>query len=122
MGKDRVWLLGMSTFAFSDRMAIYMAINADHGPKQYSIAQARDRLPGIVHEVERGAPVELTRRGRPVAVIVSLRQFQRLASSQNDFWTALERFRSSVDVEHLGIEPEVFEGVRDPSPGREPGF
>ena len=103
-------------------MAIYMAIDGDAPPRQYSIAQARDRLPGIVHEVERGAPVELTRRGRPVAMIVSLRQFQRLASNRNDFWTALERFRASVELEQLGIEPELFEGVRDPSPGREPGF
>ncbi len=103
-------------------MAIYMAIDGDHPPRQYSIAQARDRLPGIVHEVERGAPVELTRRGRPVAMIVSLRQFQRLASNRNDFWTALERFRASVELEQLGIEPELFEGVRDPSPGREPGL
>jgi prevent-host-death family protein len=103
-------------------MAIYMATDGDDPPKQYSIAQARDRLPGIVHEVERGAPVELTRRGRPVAVIVSLRQFQRLASNRPDFWTELERFRASVELEQLAIEPELFEGVRDTSPGRDPAF
>jgi hypothetical protein len=31
--------------------------------KQYSIAKARDQLTQIVHSVERGSKVELTRRG-----------------------------------------------------------
>ena len=34
----------------------------------YSIAEARDALTGLVHRVEEGEPIQLTRRGRPVAV------------------------------------------------------
>jgi prevent-host-death family protein len=40
--------------------------------KQYSIAEARRNLPTLVNEVESGTEVELTRRGTPVAVVVSL--------------------------------------------------
>ena len=36
--------------------------------KSYSVANARARLANIVHEVEAGAEVELTRRGKKVAV------------------------------------------------------
>jgi antitoxin Phd len=94
-----------------------MAMRRRSVGKQYSIAQARDHLPGIVHEVERGAPVELTRRGKPVAVILSLQDYRRLSAGKVGFWEALEKLRHSPDFE--GIEPEEWlEGVRDRSPGR----
>jgi prevent-host-death family protein len=86
--------------------------------QQYSIAEARDRLPGIVHQVEDGAPVELTRRGTPVAVIVSVDEYRRMASGRSGYWTAYQRWRSSVDPADLeGDDP--FADVRDRSPGRE---
>ena len=103
-------------------MASTMAISEDSSPKQYSIARARDRLPGIVHEVEAGAPVELTRRGKPVAVILSLRQYRGLAHGRDDFWAAYERYRASTDLEHLALGPEVFEALRDRSLGRDPAL
>jgi antitoxin Phd len=87
--------------------------------KQYSIAQARNDLPAIVHQVELDSPVELTRRGKPVAVIVSFGDYQRLTKGRKRFWEAVEEWRQSVDLEELNIGPEVWEGVRDRSPGRE---
>ena len=39
--------------------------------KSYSIAKARDQLAELVHRAEKGAAVELTRHGKPVAVILS---------------------------------------------------
>jgi len=47
--------------------------------RQYSIAQARNQLPCIVHEVEKGRTITLTRRGKPVARLVSIREYQRLS-------------------------------------------
>lgn len=88
--------------------------------KQYSIAQAKDHLPGIVHEVERGSRIELTRRGQPVAAIVSIDDYRRLPSEQQrDLWEAIQRFRESVDLEELDIGPEYFDALRDRSPGRD---
>jgi len=46
--------------------------------RRYSIAEARIRLPRIVDQAEAGIEVELTRRGQPVAVLVSCREFERL--------------------------------------------
>jgi prevent-host-death family protein len=87
--------------------------------KQYSIAQARDHLPGIVHEVEDGTAVELTRRGKPVAVILSTAEYARLRSGRKSFWDAYTEWRESVDLEDLDLGPETWENLRDRSPGRD---
>jgi len=88
--------------------------------KKYSIAEARDKFPGVVREAEGGARVELTRRGKPVAVLMGIEEFARLAEGRRDFWEAYEEFRRHYDLSHLDIDPDdVFDGVRDPSPGRD---
>ena len=90
--------------------------------ESYSIAEARDRFTSIVRDVEeKVAGVELTRRGKPVAVLLSVREYRRL-SGEKDFWGAYLAFREGAGLEELGIEPEVFEGLRDASPGREAGW
>lgn len=90
--------------------------------KSYSIAEARNNLAAIVHDVEEESAVGLTRRGRPVAVLLSVEEYRRLLKGRKDFWSAYDEFRNHVDLESLGIEPEVFKGVRDPFPGRELGW
>jgi antitoxin Phd len=87
--------------------------------KQYSIAEARDHFPGIVREVEHNGPVELTRRGKPVAVLLSFEQYERLKSGRMSLGEAIDRWRRETDFEALGITGDEFEGLRDPSPGRE---
>jgi prevent-host-death family protein len=46
--------------------------------KKYSIAEARQHLPAIVHEAERAGSVRITRRGHVVARLVAEHEFQRL--------------------------------------------
>lgn len=86
--------------------------------KQYSIATARNQLPAIVHEVENGPPVELTRRGRRVAVLLSARDYERLQPRRRSLSAAIKAFRDRVDVSDLDID-EIFADVRDRSPGRD---
>ena len=87
--------------------------------KRYSIAEARQNLSAVVHELERRARIELTRRGRPVAVMLSMREFERVSEPRKRFWDAYEAFRQTANLPQLGIDPTVFDGVRDRSPGRE---
>lgn len=47
--------------------------------KTYSIAQARQNLPAIVHEAERAGEVRITRRGQVVARLVAEHEFRRLS-------------------------------------------
>lgn len=86
--------------------------------RQYSIAEARNRLPAIVHDTEKGTRIELTRRGKPVAVLMSIKDYGRLARARPDPWTALEHFRTTHDLEDLDAE-SVFADTRDGEPGRE---
>jgi prevent-host-death family protein len=53
--------------------------------QKYSIAEARSRLPSIVDQAEAGVEIELTRRGQPVAVLVSHREFERLRGKRQHF-------------------------------------
>ena len=39
--------------------------------KRVTIAEAKQTLPALVHEAERTGEIELTRRGKPVAYLVS---------------------------------------------------
>ena len=98
-------------------MYIKMAIS----PKRrgYSIAEARARLPGLVHEAEERGPVELTRRGKPVAWLVGLAEYERLTGGTTTFADALRDFRRAFAPDTLGIDPdEVFGGIRERTPGR----
>lgn len=82
--------------------------------KQYSITEARANFSAVVHEVEGGARVELTWRGKPVAVLLRLEEYARLAQGRRDFWEAYEEFRREYDLPELGIDPEeAFGGIRD---------
>jgi prevent-host-death family protein len=89
---------------------------------RYSIAEARDRLTQLVRDAEKGMSVELTRRGKPVAVLVSLNEYEKLHKQGMSFWEALEQFKSEVDLETIGIEPSTFEDLRERTKGREVGW
>ncbi len=60
--------------------------------KQYSISAARNSLPSIIREVERGSAVELTRRGKRVAVLLSTREHEQLKPPEGSLWSAIQDF------------------------------
>ncbi len=86
--------------------------------KQYSIAEARKNFTSAVNEAENGERVELTRRGRPVAVLISLDEYGQLANGRRSFWESYENYLRRYASPEIDIG-DVFEGVRDPSPGRD---
>jgi prevent-host-death family protein len=86
---------------------------------KYSIAEARHNLAALIHDLEKKERIELTRRGEPVAVLLSMRAYRRLAAPKAAFGDAYDGFRKTHPLAELDIEPEVFEGVRDRTPGRE---
>lgn len=87
--------------------------------KQYSIAEARNNLAAIVHELEATDSIELTRRGSPVAVLLSKQVFDRLQAHNTGFWTAYKNYAKQINLAELKIEPsEIFGGLRDRTTGR----
>jgi len=85
--------------------------------ESYSIARARDELARLVHRVEKRKPVVLTRRGIPVAVLISYHEFTRL-NGESGFADAMHRFREE-HADELDETLEAFDNLRDDDPGRE---
>ena len=88
---------------------------------QCTIAEAKNRLPAIVHAVEQGPPVKLTRYGRPVAVLLSIAEYERLSRGKEGYWGALGSFRRLLENAGVLIADEDFQGLRDRSRGRQEG-
>lgn len=85
-----------------------------------SIAEAKDQLPRLVHRAEAGETVRIMRRGRPVAVLVSEREFARLSAPRRSFSEFLESWRAEMIAGGIEFaEPGDFEEVRNNAPGRE---
>ncbi len=88
-------------------------------PKSFSIAEARHDLAALVHQLDHQPRIQLTRRGKPVAVLLSVREYNRLTAQTQGFWEAYTIFAEATDLRHLAIDPQVFDDVRDRTSGRE---
>lgn len=90
-------------------------------PETVSIAEAKSSLPRLVREAEGGAHVTLTRRGRPVAVLIGVEQLARLEARRPSFSEAFATLVERFDPAALGIEPDdVFTRSREADGGRQP--
>lgn len=88
-------------------------------PKSYTVASARARLAEIVDEVEAGKEIELTRRGKKVAIVMSAARYARLRGDRVAFMTAYETFREDNDLDEVGVDPAWAAQLRDQSAGRD---
>ena len=83
--------------------------------KRYSIAEARIQLPSLVRGAEAGRSVEVTRRGKTVAAIVSVADLERLKRADGGLWNAISTFRKDNDVARKGLDRKDLKGLRDRS-------
>jgi antitoxin Phd len=87
--------------------------------KRYSIADARRNLPTLVNEAESGSDILLTRRGQPVAIVVSVEEYERLKAPRASFADTYQAFRERFPATgSAGIGARYFRGLRDRSRGR----
>ena len=86
------------------------------------IAEARSNLTGLIREVERGKRVELTRRGRRVAVMISCDEYDRLHSARPDLREALRTWRQGLPVDFEGISRKEVDSWRDRTSQRKAQF
>ena len=86
----------------------------------YSIAEARNQFAALIRQVEEGqTSVQVTRRGEPVAVILSQEEYTELLARPPrwDFWTAYQKWRQAWGIDEMDIDPdEVWGDVRDRRP------
>ncbi|HXI27266.1 MAG TPA: type II toxin-antitoxin system prevent-host-death family antitoxin [Vicinamibacterales bacterium] len=86
--------------------------------RRYSIADARTSLATIIGQAEAGEPIELTRRGKPVAVVVSSREFERMRGDRPRFGQAYKTFLETYSPAEIGLDADFAATTRDMNPGR----
>jgi prevent-host-death family protein len=102
-------------------IAIWMAI-LFRMARRVSIAEARNHLTMLVHDVERGKKIELTRRGKRVAVLVSSDEYERLRVARPSPRQALQAWRARLPADFRGFSEDEIRSWRDASPGRDVRF
>lgn len=85
--------------------------------RSFSIAEARQNLAALVHQVEEQGACQLTRRGRAVAVLVSMEDYQRLERHDSpSLWDVVCDARSRMTE---GLQDDDLDDLRHPEPGRD---
>jgi len=89
---------------------------------QVSVAEAKNRLPRLIQEAERGEPVHITRNGKPAAVLISELEYAQMAkaSQGGGFLEFVDAWREAMEadgIEFLG--DHEFDGLRDQEGGRD---
>ena len=82
------------------------------------MVEAKNKLPSIIHEVEQGSIVEITRHGKAVAIVVGQKDYERLKEKGQGFWVTLGKMRNLLSSEGIVFEEGDFLNLRDPSTGR----
>jgi len=57
--------------------------------------------------------IDTPRRGKPVAVLLSIQEYGRLSRKYTGFWSAVSEFRRKVEDEGIEISDRDFKGLRD---------
>lgn len=87
---------------------------------EISIADAKNNLTKLVYRAELGEAVRITRRGKPVAVLISEAEYGRLApQARKDPWQAVEDWRRAASGDWPELAPDEVDSWRDRSAGGE---
>ncbi len=89
-----------------------------------SIADAKAHLTRLIHQAESGEAVHITRRGKPVAVLVSESEYARLRQGKErpDFWQLVAEMRSDPEFEPIDWASEEVDSWRDRRPVKNAGW
>ena len=89
-------------------------------PEEVSIADAKNNLTKLVYQAELGEAVRITRRGKPVAVLISEAEYGHLAPrTKKDPWRAVEDWRRAASFDWHELGAEEVDSWRDRSSGSE---
>lgn len=87
------------------------------GETDYSISEAKNNLPRLIHEAEAGKRVQLTRRGKGVAVLLSRSEYEALTSARQypgrSVWDGIREWRARYGG--VDFDDEEVDSWRDRS-------
>jgi len=80
-----------------------------------AISHLKNHLPEIVHKAETGQDIQITRHGKTVAVIVSLKKYNAFFKSEKGIFNAYLRWRK-LYPEAVGFTDNEIESMREKDP------
>lgn len=81
-----------------------------------SIAEAKNCLPALIHQVETGEAVTITRRGKPVAVMMSVEAYERVQGTGGSWMDRLDAWRANLPEGVEGLTEAELDALRDREP------
>lgn len=87
---------------------------------KYSIAEARDKFTTVIRDSEQNS-IYITRRGEPVAVILSMAEYEALIGKQTQdrIWETYQAWRKEWQVDDWTEDDDIFSGLRSSGSGRD---
>jgi prevent-host-death family protein len=83
--------------------------------KTSTIAEAKNNLSKLIHQLESDEAIHLTRHGKLVAVMLSEASYQKLTHHDSRLYQAIQDWRS----QQVGMTETELKSVRATYPGRE---
>ena len=88
--------------------------------KTSTIADAKNNLSYLIHQLEVEESIQLTRYGKPVAVMMSEAQYKKLISPKKSLNSAIVNWRSQLgETLDSGFSDDELKSIRTESAGRE---
>jgi prevent-host-death family protein len=75
--------------------------------KTSTIAEAKNNLSQLIHQLESDEAIHLTRHGKPVAVMLSEANYQKLTQKNKGLFQAIQQWRSQLDEDSALTEAEL---------------
>ena len=98
---------------------LYNSEIATMASTKVSVAEARQHFARLIKRAQQGKAIEITRRGEPVAVLVSAAEYSAITGERPSFVDATRQVRERLGVDALKIGDADFNGLREQSPGRD---
>lgn len=86
--------------------------------KTSTIAEAKNNLSQLIKQLQSDEPIHLTRHGKPVAVMLSEANYQKLTQKNNGLYHAIQQWRSQLDSD-IGLTASELENLRASGQGRD---
>jgi prevent-host-death family protein len=83
-----------------------------------TIAEAKNNLPQLIRQLESDEAIHLTRHGKPVAVMLSEANYQKLTQKNQGLYQAIEHWRAQCEGEGALTEVEL-KNIRASGQGRD---
>lgn len=84
-----------------------MVIIACLAMKTSTIAEAKSNLSQLIHQLEADEIIHLTRRGKPVAVMLSAASYAKLTQKSAGLFQAIQQWRSQMEDDGALTDAEL---------------